>query len=256
LDLVADEKRSRVETITEQLDQRRNDNTRISNELDQVRSQLQTMRGRYASLDALQQAALGEKNKAVTQWLAAQNLTNQPRLAESVSVQEGWDKALETVLGNTLQAVCVKGLDAVTSVIGNLTQGELVLFDTSAKAAASDAKKTALLSSKVTADWDAAGLLNGIYIAEDLPAALQLRSQLAAHESVITKDGIWLGAHWLRVTRDSDASSGVIARKQEIEELSAKITDAEEKVETLSVQLEEGRQQIKEFEQNQRNLTS
>ncbi|HOY22070.1 MAG TPA: chromosome segregation protein SMC [Cellvibrio sp.] len=254
LDLVADEKRSRVETITEQLDQRRNDNTRISNELDQVRSQLQTMRGRHASLDALQQAALGEKNKAVTQWLAAQNLTNQPRLAESVSVQEGWDKALETVLGNTLQAVCVKGLDAVTSVIGNLTQGELVLFDTTAKSAASDAKKAALLSSKVTADWDAAGLLNGIYIAEDLPAALQLRSQLSAHESVITKDGIWLGAHWLRVARDSDASSGVIARKQEIEELSEKIIDAEEKVETLSVQLEEGRQHIKESEQSRETL--
>ncbi len=254
LDLVADEKRSRVETITEQLDQRRNDNTRISNELDQVRSQLQTMRGRHASLDALQQAALGEKNKAVTQWLAAQNLTNQPRLAESVSVQEGWDKALETVLGNTLQAVCVKGLDAVTSVIGNLTQGELVLFDTTAKSAASDAKKAALLSSKVKADWDVAGLLNGIYIAEDLPVALQLRGQLAAHESVITQDGIWLGAHWLRVARDSDASSGVIARKQEIEELSAKIIDAEEKVETLSVQLEEGRQQIKEAEQSREAL--
>ena len=254
LDLVADEKRSRVETITEQLDQRRNDNTRISNELDQARSQLQTARGRHASLDALQQAALGEKNKAVTQWLAAQNLTNQPRLAESVSVQDGWDKALETVLGNTLQAVCVNGLDAVTSVISNLTQGELVLFDTSAKAAVSDSKKSTLLSSKVKADWDAAGLLNGIYIAEDLPEALKLRSQLAAHESVITKDGIWLGAHWIRVARDSDASSGVIARKQEIEELSAKIAETEEKVETLSVQLEEGRQQIKEFEQNRETL--
>ena len=254
LDLISDEKRSRVETITEQLHQRRNDNTRISNELDQVRSQLQTMRGRHASLDALQQAALGEKNKAVTQWLAAQNLTNQPRLAESLSVHEGWDKALETVLGNSLQAVCVKGLDAVTSVIGNLTQGELVLFDTTAKSPVSEAKKAVLLSSKVTADWDSVGLLNGIYIAEDLSAALQLRSQLAAHESVITKDGIWLGAYWLRVARDSDASSGVIARKQEIEELSAKIVDAEEKVETLSVQLEEGRQQIREFEQTRETL--
>ncbi|GGY71264.1 chromosome partition protein Smc [Cellvibrio zantedeschiae] len=254
LDLVADEKRNRVETITEQLDQRRNDNTRISNELDQVRSQLQTMRGRHASLDALQQAALGEKNKAVTQWLAAQNLTNQPRLAESVKVQDGWDKALETVLGNTLQAVCVKGLDAVTSVIENLTQGELVLFDTTAKSSASNANKAALLSSKVSADWDVAGVLSGIYIAEDLPAALQLRNQLSANESVITKDGVWVGAHWLRVARDTDASSGVIARKQEIEELSAKIAEAEEKVESLSAALEDGRQQIKDFEQNRETL--
>jgi len=254
LDLVADEKRNQVETITEQLDQRRNDNTRNSNELDQVRSQLQTMRGRHASLDALQQAALGEKNKAVTQWLAAQNLTNQPRLAESVKVQDGWDKALETVLGNTLQAVCVKGLDAVTSVIENLTQGELVLFDTTATSSASDAKKASLLSSKVSAEWDVAGVLSGIYIAEDLQAALQLRNQLSANESVITKDGIWVGAHWLRVARDTDASSGVIARKQEIEELSAKIAEAEEKVESLNAALEEGRQHIKDLEQNRETL--
>jgi chromosome segregation protein len=254
LDLVDDEKRNRVESITEQLDQNRNDNSRISNELDQARSQLQTMRGRHASLDALQQAALGEKNKAVTQWLATQNLSNQPRLAESVSVQEGWDTALETVLGNTLQAVCVNGLDVVTGVISNLIQGELVLFDTSAKSLAAENKKATLLSSKVKADWDAQGLLNGIYVADDLPAALNLRSQLAAHESVITKDGIWLGTHWLRVARDSDASSGVIARKQEIEELSARIAETEEKVESLSSQLEEGRQQIKEFEQNRESL--
>jgi len=254
LDLVADEKRNRVEGITEQLDQRRNDNTRIANELDQVRSQLQSMRGRHASLDALQQAALGEKNKAVTQWLAAQNLTNQPRLAESVNVQEGWDKALETVLGNTLQAVCVNGLDAVSSVIENLSQGELVLFDTSAKASTVETNKAILLSTKVSAGWDVAGVLNGIYVAESLPDALKLRAQLSANESVITKDGIWLGAYWLRVARDSDASSGVIARKHEIEELNAKIVAAEEKVEDLNTQLEEGRQQIKALELSRETL--
>ncbi|MES2826148.1 MAG: chromosome segregation protein SMC [Pseudomonadota bacterium] len=254
LDLVADEKRDHVEGISLQLDQGRNDNARVSNELDQARNQLQTMRGRHASLEALQQAALGEKNKAVTTWLAAQSLTNNLRLAESIKVNEGWDKALETVLGNTLQAVCVKGLDAVTSVIGNLTQGELVLFDTSAKSSHSDSHKAVLLSSKVSADWDAVGLLNGIYVAEDLPSALRLRSELAVHESVITKDGIWLGVHWLRVARDSDASSGIIARKQEVEELSAKIFAVEEKVEDLNAALEAGRQLIKDLEQTRETL--
>lgn len=254
LDLVADEKRHRVEAITEQLDQRRTDNTRISNELDQVRNQLQTKRGRHASLEALQQAALGEKNKAVTQWLATQSLTDKPRLAESLKVSDGWDKALETVLGNTLQAVCISGLDVVANVIGNLTQGELILFDTSAKAVVTESNKAILLSSKVSANWDVAGLLNGIYIAEDLPTALALRSKLLAHESVITKDGIWLGAHWLRVARESDASSGVIARKQEIEELSASIVEAEEKVDLLSQQLEEGRDLIKQLEQTREAL--
>ncbi|WP_331347065.1 chromosome segregation protein SMC [Cellvibrio sp. UBA7661] len=254
LDLVADEKRMQLDTFTEQLDTTRNTNNQLINELDQARSKLQTMRGRHASLEALQQAALGEKNKAVTQWLEHNNLTGNSRLAESVSVADGWDKALETVLGNTLQAVCIDQVDAVAGLLENLTQGEVVLFDTHAQSAVEASTKSTLLSSKVTATWDVKGLLAGIYIVDDLSAALSLRKQLSANESVITRDGIWISPHWVRVTRDTDASSGVIARRQELEELSASIADAEQEIELLSEQLEEGRTAIKRLEQDRENL--
>lgn len=254
LDLVADEKRMQLDAFVEQLDSTRNDNNRFVNELDQARSQLQKMRGRHASLEALQQAAMGEKNKAVTQWLAQNDLTDKARLADSISVEDGWDKALETVLGNALQAVCIDHVDAVAALLENLTQGELVLFDTNAKAPSSVSTKASLLSAKVTAPWDAQGLLAGIYIADDLSAALVLREQLAANESVITRDGIWLSAHWVRVTRDTDASSGVIARRQELEELAAAIANAEQNIEALSAQLEDGRAAIKRLEQDRETL--
>src|SRR5690606_37697009 len=120
--------------------------------------------------------------------------------------------------------------------------------------AAAQFTKAELLSNKVNASWDAQGLLAGIYIAEDLNAALALRAQLAAGESVITRDGIWLSAHWVRVTRDTDASSGVIARRQELEELGAAIAEAEEQVESLSAQLDEGREAIKRLEQEREGL--
>ena len=254
LDLVADEKRMQLDAFVEQLDSTRNENNRLVNELDQARSQLQKMRGRHASLEALQQAALGEKNKAVTQWLMQNNLASNARLAESVSVADGWDKALETALGSTLQAVCVDQADAVTGLLESLTQGELVLFDSNAKVAPLSSTKGDLLSAKVVADWDAQGLLDGIYIAEDLPAALALRQQLDANESVITRDGIWLSPHWVRVTRDTDASSGVIARRQELEELAASIAISEENIEILSAQLEDGRAAIKRLEQDREAL--
>lgn len=254
LDLVADEKRLQLDTFVEQLDSTRNDNNSFVNELDQARSQLQKMRGRHASLEALQQAAMGEKNKAVTHWLAQNDLTNKTRLADSISVADGWDKALETVLGNALQAVCVDQVDAVTGLLENLTQGELVLFDTNAKSSATTSTKASLLSAKVTAPWDTQGLLAGIYIADDLPAALALRKQLAVNESVITRDGIWLSPHWVRVTRDTDASSGVIARRQELEELAAAIASAEENIEILSAKLDEGRAAIKRLEQDRETL--
>ena len=254
LELVADEKRARLDGFVETLDTTRNENNRLVNELDQARSQLQKMRGRHASLEALQQAAMGEKNKAVTEWLAKNNLSGQSRLAESIAVVDGWDKALETVLGNSLQAVCVDQLDAVAGLLTNLTQGELVLFDPQAKTAAAPFTKAELLSTKVSAEWDAQGVLAGIYIADDLSAALALRKQLTANESVITRDGIWLSAHWVRVTRDTDASSGVIARRQELEELTAAIASAEEQVELLSSQLDKGRDAIKRLEQEREAL--
>lgn len=254
LDLTADEQRKHVETMSLELEQQRNDNNHLVNELDQTRSKLQSMRGRHASLEALQQAALGDKSKAVTEWLSQQKLSDNPRIAESVRAQDGWEMALETVLGNTLQAVCVDNLNSVTEVLAGLTQGELILFDTRAKAAVVSSNKATLLASKVIADWDVAGLLNGIYAVDDLATGLQLREQLTGNESIITKDGIWLSAHWLRVARDQDASSGVIARRQELEELDAAIAIAASQVEALNQTLGLGRETVKQLEQERENL--
>lgn len=254
LDLIIEEKRAQVEAIADQLDDKRTHIQQLQTDLDSERSKLQTMRGRHASLEALQQAALGEKNKAVKEWLVNQQLDKASRLAETVAVKDGWDKALETVLGNALQAVCVDGFGDTAKLIGELSQGELVLFDTQRRAQVAAATKAELLSSKVDANWDAQGLLAGVYIADDLPAALALREQLAVNESVVTKDGIWLSAHWIRVARDTDASSGVIARRQELEELSEAIATSEEAVATLNEALEAARIAVKEHEQQRETL--
>ncbi len=253
LDLQTDEKRESVESLNEQVDQLRDSAAEDTNQLDDVRGQLQAMRGRHASLEALQQAALGETSEAVTSWLQEQNLDNNPRLSESLEVGDGWDKAVETVLGNALQAVCVDGFDAVADVIGGLSQGSLVLLDKNATPASANSGVATLLSEKVKASFDVSAVLGGIYIAEDLSAALALRDKLNAQESVVTKDGLWLGANWLRVARDNDATSGMLARKQELEELTAQIEETEERVETLSTRQEESRDKIKTLEQDREN---
>ncbi|MCP8898428.1 chromosome segregation protein SMC [Gilvimarinus xylanilyticus] len=253
LDVEMETRREGSENLSDQLEQARNNSRDIADELDTARSKLQSMRGRHASLEALQQAALGEKNKAVTEWLETQSLTDAPRLAEQVTVNDGWDKALETVLGNTLQAVCVDGADQVAATLESLSQGELVLLDASASAKA-DEGKGPLLAEQVNADWDAAGLLAGIHIAEDLNAALTLRATLGAGESVVTRDGIWLSPHWIKVARDTDASAGVIARKQELEELSETIAETEATVQALQEKLEQNRDEIKNREQERENM--
>jgi chromosome segregation protein len=55
----------------------------------------------------------------VTQWLKAQSLDLKPRVAQQLRVDRGWERAVETVLGSYLEAVCVDGLDGVAEVLGS-----------------------------------------------------------------------------------------------------------------------------------------
>ncbi|MDN3639404.1 chromosome segregation protein SMC [Simiduia curdlanivorans] len=254
LELDGEEKRGRNEQIGDDINELREANNHISNTLDEKKSRLQTLRGRHASLEALQQAALGEQNKVVTRWLENQNLADKPRLAEGLRVRDGWDKAVETVLGNNLQAVCTDGLDSVAAVLDSLTQGQLLLVDGSAQVTAATSTKATTLDSFIEADVSIASLVGQVYAVESLAEALALRSNLSANESVITKDAIWIGPNWLRVVRDTDATAGVIARKQELEEISAEIAELEALVSSQSEQQSLGRERLKELEQSREQL--
>ncbi|AFU97301.1 chromosome segregation protein SMC [Simiduia agarivorans] len=254
MELEGESARDRSEQVVEDINNLRESNNDLANQLDEHKSRLQTLRGRHASLEALQQAALGEQNKAVTRWLESNQLADKPRLAEGLSVRDGWDKAIETVLGNHLQAVCADGLDQVAGVLESLTQGQLVLVDTHASVSAVNGTKATLLSSFVDAEHGIDALIGSVYAVETLAEALALRPQLAAHESVITKDAIWIGANWLRVVRDTDATAGVLARKQELEDIGAEIATLTDTVSTQSEQLALGRERLKELEQSREQL--
>nr|WP_233279495.1 chromosome segregation protein SMC [Acidihalobacter yilgarnensis] len=88
--------------------------------LDQLRRQVQTVTGRLASLEALQQAALGKREGGQATWLAQQALTEARRLGECLRVDAGWESAVEAVLGGLLGAVCVDDLAAVAGAAGKM----------------------------------------------------------------------------------------------------------------------------------------
>ncbi|MDX2457394.1 MAG: chromosome segregation protein SMC [Gammaproteobacteria bacterium] len=191
-------------------------------------------RGQLASLETLQQAALGQRSEQVTGWLAAQGLQGAPRLAQEIQVEPGWEHAVETALGLYLEAVCIDGLDDAGQMLGSLEQGTLALFDTSVTAGANaPADRGVPLYSKVTSSWSVGSLLDGIYAVDTLSQALVNRSGLAAHESIITREGIWVGKSWLRVARDTDEKAGVLEREREISELTAQLAAQVANVDTL-----------------------
>ncbi len=241
------EMQEKVSDVIETIRNQREQSTQYTRDEDALRQQLNETRGKLASLEALQKAALGKNENAVGGWLEKHGLANNSRLAENLEVEAGWEKAAETVLGSHLEAVCVEGMDSVAQVLGDLEQGNLSLFDTSTSAAANNAVDS--LSSKIKSSVSLAGILDGVKAAEDLNQALALRGSLSGNESVITKDGIWLGASWLRVARDKDEKSGVLAREQEIKDLQAVLEEQDMSLEELEVQIQDARAQLQNFEQ-------
>ncbi|MDZ5602294.1 chromosome segregation protein SMC [Pseudomonas sp. RP23018S] len=200
---------------------------------------LQRLGGRLASLEALQQAAL-EPGAGTAEWLRSQGLEQQPRLADGLRVAPGWELAVETVLGADLQAVLVE--DFAGLALDTLEHGDLRLL---LRASGSTAIAGSLLD-KVEGRADLAPWLGRVTPVETLEQALALRSELADGHSLISRDGYWVGRHYLRVSRGSDAQGGVLARAQEIEQLG----DAQREQQAL---LEQAEQQLAALHEQQRD---
>ena len=248
-----EESAATLQDVDHRITQLREAEQTVGAELEQTRGGLDSRRGRVETLDALQTAALGQDKSAVRRWLASEGLDKNPRLAQQVVVEQRWQRAVETVLGDFLQAVCVKRPE---EHLGGLPAADIALVDAHDAGGGSDGT----LAAKVSNAGQAAGLLRRVLIAPDLEAAIATQRRLGEGESVITADGVWLGRGWVRVSRGSSAAEGLIGREQDIRETRAAIRDFEQQVRNLERERTRLRDDLVECEQRRgsasENLTA
>ncbi|WP_263138488.1 chromosome segregation protein SMC [Pseudomonas sp. RIT-PI-AD] len=217
----------------------------------QAQGELQRLNGRIASLEALQQAAL-DPGKGAGEWLREQGLAARPRLAEALRVEPGWELAVETVLGADLQAVLLD--DFAGLELDALVQGELRL----ASPARDATRRAGSLLDKVESGFDLAPWLGRVRPVESLDQALAGRAALADDDSLVSRDGYWVGRHFLRVRRAGEADSGVLARGQDLERAQAEREQREAALEDLEDNLQrlrdEQRQQEERRERQRRQI--
>lgn len=234
----------------ERLEQLRGELQQATQAQQQAQGELQRLNGRIASLEALQQAALNP-GKGAAEWLREQQLNNRPRLAEGLRVESGWELAVETVLGADLQAVLLDDFNNLN--LGGFDQGELRLINPQA----GGARSAGSLLDKVEANIDLAPWLGQVRPVESLDQALAQRLQLGDGESLISRDGYWVGRHFLRVRRASEAESGVLARGQELERLQGERDEREAALAGLEENLQRlqaGQRQQEDAREQQRRL--
>lgn len=233
--------------FSERLDQLRGELQQASQAQQQAQGELQRLSGRIASLEALQQAAL-DPGAGVADWLRKQRLEERPRLAEGLRVEPGWELAVETVLGADLQAVLLDdfaGLD-----LAGFSLGELNLLVSAPGAG----RSAGSLLDKVESAADLAPWLGRVLPVDSLDEALTRRGALHEGESLVSRDGYWVGRHFLRVRRASEAESGLLARGQELERLQAERAAGESTVEGHEERLLQLREEQQRQEQAREEL--
>ena len=239
-----DTQRERVETLGSLLDQHKSSHEKVQDEerqvqsaLNEARQQLQAARGRHASLEALQHAALGQEESAASGWLARLGLDKSRRLGESLQVEAGWETSVETALSGFLDSVLVDGSHALAAEFAALDNADVALLDSTD----GGAHTAGTLAAHVRGPAAALAILGHVLTAESLDEAHQRvasLSALAPYQSVITRSGEWLGPGWARVRRAQGSQVGVLAREREIRLLAEQIDALEAQLEASSEQLD------------------
>jgi chromosome segregation protein len=227
---------------------------RQSEGLNALRARWQQALGRQVSTEALQQAALGKVSGKVTEWLKSQGLDANPRVAQQLRVERGWERAVETVLGSYLEAVCVEGIDAIADMLGSFEGGHLAVVIGSSRTEPGALPGPGSLQAKVQGGAYLDSVLGPVWAADGLAEALRLRRGLGPGQSVVTRDGIWLGPDWLRLSRDREPHTGVIEREESLRALRAEVTRLESEVKDGERELEAGRGRVREHEDRRDRL--
>ncbi|MEJ2297462.1 MAG: chromosome segregation protein SMC [Woeseiaceae bacterium] len=239
---------------TEKIRRLREQDDKLTRLVEERRTSLQEVQGKYASLEALQKAAMGEGDDGIKDWLAVAGLEGNKRVAQTLDVDTGWDKAVETVLGDYLQAICVPDITPVTENIARLRSGSVTVLREKSRDDVVRNMDDSLALKVSGAPASVQSILSRVKFADSIGAALAMREQLADDESVITSEGIWLGKNWLRVSRDKSAKAGVLAREHEMRRLKSDMREMQARFDSSVRLLKDGRVRLTQLEERRESL--
>ncbi|MDD5215796.1 MAG: chromosome segregation protein SMC, partial [Methylococcales bacterium] len=248
------------ETLTEQLEnlqiqiQTAREKIQICQEsLNVKRAKIHDVQGQIKSLEVLQQHAMAKDNQTVNAWLKKYGLSENARLAELLTVESGWELAVETVLAQELQAISIENVVEITPFLDELSNESVTFLEASKNNLDISNSELPLLKNKLQADCKLESFVSGIHCAETLENALNSLPNLQPHESIITKNGIWLGQAWLKITGKNDANHGILQREKNLRELLVQQTQLQAEIIELETQLQQAIGSLKNAELQREN---
>ena len=226
-----------------QLFANRAERDQLLEDLEGIRESSRDMRVSLLELENRLQQNVYE-NSDVQEWLAENRLQAAHHLSETIKVKNGWERALDRVLGEKLSALCVEDLDSLAIsanelsrlclVENNLDENELPdRFETLAQHV--QCKSQAIKH-----------LLAGVYVSDSLSEALEQRTELKSSEFFVVAEGAMVGFNWFAAAIGEAGPVGVLeaeklARqyRKQVKQNDAEQEQAKDRIGQLKVEINE-----------------
>lgn len=190
----------------------------LSAESDHARSSLREVQGKRASLEKMLEHSTGRNRKELNRWLESNKLAGSPRLLEKIEVANGWERAAETILSEFVEAVCVENSDELVGCLAQLGNEGVALLENGDAGSAGTGSSNRLIE-KIKSPTPVGQFFAKVHCAQDLDEARAIRKELVDGESVITPDGIWMGAGWILKKGGENAEAGILQKEKELKSL-------------------------------------
>lgn len=211
----------------------------LAKQCEEDKAKLYQLTLQVASLEAWIAQALGKQDDtgtstdALPHFLVAQ-------LVERMQVETDWAAVCEAILGPLLQSWIIE--DFSSDKQKQLAQMKKVGIFTSPQPLSSEAKQTKKprLIDKISGElpsyaWD----WSSIFVADSLEDAYRLLDELAPHESVITRDGHWLGCGWIQnFNCEAVQETSILMRQDALQSLRQERQRVEQAVAEMMQQLQ------------------
>ncbi len=186
------------------------------------------LEARLAALRQLQESVQTEGK--VAPWLNKHELGTLPRLWQKLSIEQGWETALEAVLRERTGALEMSNLDWAKAFFSDAPPAKLSLYTLSGNTVPAEAAPAGLKSLLSLMKVDDPGLralmqdwLQGVFVADDAAAALADRAKLPVGATMVTREGHLIGKLSVRFYASDSEQDGMLARQQEIDNLTRQV---------------------------------
>jgi chromosome segregation protein len=192
--------------------------------LDAAAQQFTGLEARIGALQQLQERLA--RGASMEGWLVRQKLHDAPRVWQEISIETGWEDALEAALRERLNGIALDRLEISQAWFSDTPPGKLtVIAAADAPAGAtSDVSGLEPLLRYVTcrdsrlrpalAEW-----LHDVYVIENAARGLELRARLPAGAVLVSKEGHHFTRHSVSFHAPDSELHGVLSRQREIETL-------------------------------------